>query len=195
MSLPSNGGPTRTAVIVMSPHDWADMTSASWGGFDDALEKLQTALLTLKPHQTYLVWSNHRLIPSATAELEPDPGPALGSPRDIRNRVNRTLFLCAYMGLLWVVSFLTGVPVSGSVLAVWICCLVGGAAVGLLRPWIVPSRHGGKELSFWVLLGSAGRGAGLLRSLPDEAVAFLLGGFFAGFIGLGVVSSLRLGRR
>lgn len=194
VSFRDEQGLDRRAVLVMTPEGLVDMISASWNGFDDAFARVRRGLVEMPSAQEYLVYSNHRLLPSAgpyppqtTAE------PEIGSPEDIKKRIRGTWMLALLMGLLW--GFY--IPLADEAYF-WISSALGltsGVAWGLYRPWIVPSKSARNKVSGWTIVGIAGTSSTLSRLVPTEILAIVSGAFLSGACGHAAVSALRYRRK
>ena len=77
MQVPLAGRGHRTAVIVMTPAEWEDMSSDGYGSFEAAFDGVKQTLLALKRHERFAVYADYRLEPSTAATL---PEPVLPEP-------------------------------------------------------------------------------------------------------------------
>jgi hypothetical protein len=63
----------RTLEIVMTPDEWVDMVSVSWGNFEDAAADVKRSVQSADENMRFLVYADYRLEQSSTAALPADP--------------------------------------------------------------------------------------------------------------------------
>ena len=66
-------GSTRVVDLVMTDDEWDDTVSVLWGSFDDAAGQVRENIVGLQPDERFLLYSQYRLVPSATEHLPVDP--------------------------------------------------------------------------------------------------------------------------
>ncbi len=70
VALDGRGISPRTVEILITKHQWNNMVTMPWGvDFDGAAEEVRRVLSGLRSHETYLVYSEYGLVPSASVTL------------------------------------------------------------------------------------------------------------------------------
>jgi hypothetical protein len=59
--------------LVMTPREWDDLVSIPYGQLEPAIAYVLAEVAATQPGMPYLVYHQYELVPSATAELPPDP--------------------------------------------------------------------------------------------------------------------------
>lgn len=63
----------RKLEIVMTPAEWVDMASITWGSIDDAVRHVRGVVADVGADTTFLVHHHYALVPSTSPTLPPDP--------------------------------------------------------------------------------------------------------------------------
>ncbi len=71
--LRSAGAGERRVQIVMTPDDWDDMASVTFGGFEYAFDHVKDRLMSMEATETFAVYSFYDLVPSSTPQLPIGP--------------------------------------------------------------------------------------------------------------------------
>jgi hypothetical protein len=67
-------GTTTVVEIVMTPEEWDDLVSISWGASETAALHAHQLVMDQPRDSRYLVYSQYQLVPCQTATLPIDPG-------------------------------------------------------------------------------------------------------------------------
>ena len=73
VSAQTADGTSTVVEIVMTPEEWDDVVSISWGVVASAAHHVRGQILNQPPDQRYLVYDCYQLLPCAAPELPVDP--------------------------------------------------------------------------------------------------------------------------
>ncbi|WP_193614608.1 hypothetical protein [Nocardioides lijunqiniae] len=74
VALPSDDGPGRRLMVVLTPDEWEDMTDVMWGSFEAAVEEVKQTLREMGADDAFAVYSQYRLVPSVSPTVGEEGG-------------------------------------------------------------------------------------------------------------------------
>ena len=74
VTVDRNDGTTTVVEIVMTPEEWDDLVSISWGACEPAARHVYQLVMDQPRDSRYLVYSQYQMVQSHTSTLPVDPG-------------------------------------------------------------------------------------------------------------------------
>ncbi|WP_193610142.1 hypothetical protein [Nocardioides lijunqiniae] len=79
VALPSDDGPGRRVLVMLTRDEWEDMTDVMWGSFEAAVDEVKQTLREMGADDAFAVYSQYRLVPSVSPTVGDEGGRAAPS--------------------------------------------------------------------------------------------------------------------